>query len=243
MSDTQYALDVKGLHAGYDKSDVLHGISLRVGTHERVGLFGPNGHGKTTLLNAVSRLIKPSAGSVQFMGDTLDTCSPQDVVAKGLIHVPQANYLFPEMEIIETLELAAYTRRARDMRKVNLEKVLDLFPRLAERRRQQAKTLSGGERQMLSIGVGLMCAPRMLMLDEPTLGLSPRLKDELATAIGAISAGGIPLLLIEQDIAFLLSLIDRMYLIDHGEITREVTRGGEVDHEEIMEMYFGGHVS
>ena len=243
MSDVSFALDVKNVHAGYDSANVLHGISMNVGKSERVGLFGPNGHGKTTLLNAVSHLIKPRNGSVHFMGETLDGATPQEVVAKGLIHVPQANYLFPDMEIMETLELAAYTPRARKERKANLEYVLDLFPRLAERKRQRAKTLSGGERQMLSIGVGLMCAPRMLMLDEPTLGLSPRLKDELATAIGSISSGGIPLLLIEQDIAFVLSLVDRMYLIDHGEITREVTRGSDVDHEEIMEMYFGGHTS
>ena len=243
MTNTQRALEVENLHAGYDAFDVLHGMSLHVGASERVGLFGPNGHGKTTLLNAVSKLIQPRSGSVRFMGESLETHTSQAIVAMGLVHVSQANRLFPDMEIMETLELAAYTPRARKERKANLERVLELFPRLAERRRQEAKTLSGGERQMLSIGVGLMCAPRMLMLDEPTLGLSPKLKDELAEAIGKISADGIPLLLIEQDIAFVLSLVDRMYLIDHGEITREVARGGDVDHDEIMDMYFGGHVS
>jgi branched-chain amino acid transport system ATP-binding protein len=236
-----YALEIQDLRAGYDNSDVLQGMSLHVGTNERVGLFGPNGHGKTTLLNAISKVIAPRTGSVSFLGESLAKLSARHIVERGLIHVPQANHLFPDMEIMETLELAAFTARARDDRKANLDYVLGLFPRLAERRRQQCRTLSGGERQMLSIGVGLMCAPRMLMLDEPTLGLSPKLKQELATAIGEISARGIPLLLVEQDISFVLSLVDRMYFVDHGEIAREIDRSGNVDHQEIMDMYFGGH--
>jgi len=233
------ALRIEGLRAGYDDFDVLEGMSLHVGAGERVGLFGPNGHGKTTLLNAISATLARREGVVSFFGDRIDRARPQEIVVRGLIHVAQANSLFPDMEIMETLELAAWTPRARADKVANLDKVLTLFPRLAERRRQQAKTLSGGERQMLSIGVGLMCAPRMLMLDEPTLGLSPKLKDELADAIGAISAGGTPLLLVEQDIAFVLALVDRMYLVDHGTITREIDRGGSVDHQEIMDMYFG----
>ncbi len=233
------ALRIEGLRAGYDHFDVLKGMSLHVGSAERVGLFGPNGHGKTTLLNAVSATLPRRNGSVSFFGERIDCARPQEIVALGLIHVPQANVLFPDMEIMETLELAAWPPRAKADRAANLDKVLTLFPRLAERRRQRAKTLSGGERQMLSIGVGLMCAPRMLMLDEPTLGLSPKLKDELADAIGAISAGGTPLLLVDQDIAFVLSLVDRMYLVDHGTITREIDRSGGVDHQEIMDMYFG----
>lgn len=233
------ALTVRDLRSGYGSYDILQGVSLRVGQGERVGVFGPNGHGKTTLLNTISGIVRAGAGAISFMGQDITRADAATIVERGLIHVPQANLLFPAMEIQETLELAAYTRRAREQRGASLERVYGLFPRLKERRTQLCRTLSGGERQMLAIGVGLMCRPNMLLLDEPTLGLSPKLKDELAAAIDSISRSGVPLLLVEQDISFILSLVDRMYLIDHGEVAQEIVRGSEIDHQEIMRMYFG----
>lgn len=234
------ALEIKDLRAGYDAADVLHGISLTVGPQECVGLFGPNGHGKTTLLRALSRLMPLRSGQVRLFGNDTGGRSARALVAEGLVHVPQANQLFPDMAILEILELAAHVPSARGKTAETLDYVLKLFPRLAERRRQDCKTLSGGERQMLAIGVGLMCEPRMLMLDEPTLGLSPKLKEELAAAIGEISARGLPVLLVEQDVTFVMSLVSRLYFVDHGEIAHEISRENAIGHDEIMEMYFGG---
>src|SRR5271154_3503413 len=148
------ALAVDGLVAGYGAAPVLDGMSLRVGDRERVGLFGPNGHGKTTLLRTISGLIAPTHGSMKLFGREIVGLAPAAIVAEGLIHVPQSNLLFPEMEVLETLRLGAHSPRARREAASSLETVLTLFPRLGQRRRQKVRTLSGGERQMLAIGVG-----------------------------------------------------------------------------------------
>lgn len=232
-------LDIDALRAGYGAHPVLHDASLHVVSGEAVGLFGPNGHGKTTLLRTISGLLKPVSGKIQFDGHDITGAAPSMIVGLGLVHAQQGNKLFGDMTVAETLELAAFTTRARPKRKETLKRVFALFPRLAERKRQLARTLSGGERQMLSIGCALMCQPRLLMLDEPTLGLSPKLKEELAVAIGEIAQTGIPLVVVEQDVEFLLSLTQRLYLIEHGEVAREIDRADAPDHQEIMDMYFG----
>lgn len=232
-------LEVEGLIGGYGQVQVLRGISLVVPEGGRVGLFGPNGHGKTTLLKTISGLLKTWSGQTKFLGEHIERLSPKRIVNLGLIHVPQANSLFPEMGVQETLELAAFNPRARPRLRENLERVFTLFPRLAERRTQLCKTLSGGERQMLSIGTGLMCEPKMLILDEPTLGLAPKLKDDLLEAISKITDQGLSLLLVEQDIEFLLSLTRTLYMMDHGQITRKIASDAQLDHQEIMQMYFG----
>lgn len=232
-------LDIVGLQAGYGASRVLNDLSLHIDEGESIGLFGPNGHGKSTLLKAISGLLRPTAGSIAFDGKDITTQRPPSIVAAGLIHAPQGNTLFGNMRIAETLELAAFSKRAKAEAGRHLEEVYALFPRLAERKQQFARTLSGGERQMLSIGCALMCAPRLLMLDEPTLGLSPRLKEELAAAIAKISKTGVPLIVVEQDVEFLLSLTDRLYMIEHGEVVREISSANAPDHEEVMRLYFG----
>jgi branched-chain amino acid transport system ATP-binding protein len=234
-------LEVEGVSGGYGAHPVLRGVTLQAGEGEAVGLFGPNGHGKTTLLRTISGLLRPTDGAIRFEGREIGGARPSDIVSAGLVHAQQGNALFGDMGVAETLELAAFTARARPGRAEMLARVYTLFPRLAERRRQLARTLSGGERQMLSIGCALMCRPRLLMLDEPTLGLSPRLKGELGSAIGDVARAGIPLVVVEQDVEFLMALTDRLYLVEHGEVMREIAKADAPDHREIMEMYFGTH--
>ncbi|MDU9005307.1 ABC transporter ATP-binding protein [Sedimentitalea todarodis] len=233
-------LNIEGIEAAYGNVTVLRGINLHVGQGESIGLFGPNGHGKTTLLRVISGLMKPTAGKVTFDGVDITAARPPVIVSKGLVQSQQGNTLFGDMGVAETLQMAAFTKPARAQAKQSLAQVYGLFPRLAERGPQKAKTLSGGERQMLSIGAALMCAPRLLLLDEPTLGLSPKLKEELAVALKEISAS-VPVVVVEQDVELLLSLADRLYLIEHGEVEREIGQDDAPDHQEIMEMYFGEH--
>ncbi len=234
-------LEVADVRAAYGSVQVLHGLSLTMKRGENIGLFGPNGHGKTTLLRVISGLMKPSAGQIAFHGKSILGARPSQIVAKGLVQSQQGNTLFGDMGVGETLEMAAFSKPARAVAKSSAERVYDLFPRLAERRPQKAKTLSGGERQMLSIGAALMCAPKLLLLDEPTLGLSPKLKEELAIALKGISAD-VPIVVVEQDVELLLSLTDRLYMVEHGAVIRQIEKTNAPDHREIMKMYFGEHV-
>ncbi len=233
-------LEIRALEGGYGATKVLHGIEIEMPEGQRVGLFGPNGHGKSTLLKTVSGLLSPSAGEIRFRGRRIDRTAPRRIVEAGIVHVPQGNTLFPDMSVAENLSLGAYAKRARAKAKENLEKVYDLFPRLAQRRVQLCKTLSGGERQMVAIGIGVMGDPELLLLDEPTLGLAPRLKEELCQAIQRISAAGAPLIVVEQDIEFLLTLSQQLYLINHGEVGLSMGVDERMDHGQIMDMYFGG---
>lgn len=232
-------LTVEGVTAGYGRVTVLHDISLDAGRFGNVGLFGPNGHGKTTLLRTVSGLVTPKSGTIRFDGEDITGRSARAIVATGLIHVPQGNRLFPDMTIGDCMALGAYSPRARPHEAENREKVVKLFPKLGERWRQRVRTLSGGERQMVSIGTALMSHPRLLILDEPTLGLSPKVKDELCAAVLDISKSGVPLIVVEQDIEFLLELCKQLYLVDHGTVATEIRPGQSIEHAEIMAMYFG----
>lgn len=232
-------LSVTGLTAGYGRVTVLHGIGIEAGKHGNVGLFGPNGHGKTTLLRAVSGLLKPKAGSIVFDGEDITGQSARSIVARGLVHVPQGNTLFPDLTIADCMSLGAFSPHARPHEAANKERVAALFPKLAERWRQRVRTLSGGERQMVSIGVALMSHPKLLILDEPTLGLAPKIKDELCKAVLDISKAGVPLIVVEQDVEFLLELTNHLYFINHGQVETEIKPGDSLAHSDIMAMYFG----
>ncbi|HZQ04200.1 MAG TPA: ABC transporter ATP-binding protein [Gaiellaceae bacterium] len=232
-------LKVEDVSAGYGRIPVLNGISIEVGRGERVGLFGPNGHGKTTLLRTISGLMRPTHGRITFDGRDITTTAPKDIVSLGLIHVLQGNTLFPRMTVLENVLLGAYSKRAWDDREENLARIYELFPILKQRSRQLARTLSGGQRQMASIATGLMGMPVLLMLDEPTLGLAPKVKDELATAISEIAETGVTMILVDQDIELLLSVCERLYLVERGRVSLETRRGEKISQEDVLEMYFG----
>lgn len=234
------ALTVENLSGGYGRVKVLKGISFTAGQESALGMFGPNGHGKTTLLKTISGLLRPTGGKLEFDGLDLSQAAPHVIVEAGLIHVPQGNVLFPRMTVSEALTLGAYSPRAWAERRNTLEQVFSLFPRLAERRHQNCETLSGGERQMASIGVGLMGAPRLLMLDEPTLGLAPKIRKELARKIKDIAGSGVKLVVIDQDVDLLLGICDRLLLVENGRVELDVTDKSTLDHKNVVERYFGG---
>ena len=208
-------LAISGLHAGYGATEILRGVDLAVGPGEIVAVLGSNGAGKSTLNRAISGVLRPWRGSVRFTGAAIEREKPAAIVARGLIHVPEGRRIFPNMTVRENLDLGAY-RRAREHREHNRSRVLAIFPRLAERHSQRAGTLSGGEQQMLAIGRGLMAEPKLLILDEPSLGLSPLLVEELFLLIKRINTEGITLLLVEQNVVQSLDVAQRAYILENG---------------------------
>ena len=211
-------LEVAGLVAGYGATQVLRGIDLDVRAGEAVAVLGANGVGKTTLNKVLSGAVPATAGSVRFAGERIDGRRPSEIVAAGLIHVPEGRRIFPDMTVRENLELGAY-RRGRPRRAANRDRVCAIFPRLAERSGQRAGTLSGGEQQMLAIGRGLMAEPRLLILDEPSLGLSPLLVEEMFALVRRLNGEGLPILLVEQNVVQSLEIAARAHILENGVVT------------------------
>jgi branched-chain amino acid transport system ATP-binding protein len=213
-------LEVEGIVAGYGATQILRGVSLTVAAGETVAVLGANGAGKTTLNKVLSGILRARAGSVRLDGRRIDGSAPRRIVAAGVVHVPEGRRIFPNLTVEDNLVLGSYAR-AKPRRKENLAKAYDLFPRLKERRSQLAGTLSGGEQQMLAIGRGLMGEPRLLLLDEPSLGLSPRLVEELFALVERIAASGLGVLLVEQNVVQSLEIAARAYVIENGAIVLE----------------------
>ncbi|PWB61447.1 MAG: branched-chain amino acid ABC transporter ATP-binding protein [Bradyrhizobiaceae bacterium] len=209
-------LDVRGLVAGYGGAPVLRGLDLSVASAEIVAVLGSNGVGKTTLNLALSGVLAATRGEVRFSGARIDGAPAKAIVAAGLIQVPEGRKIFPNLDVRENLELGSY-RRGGAARARNLARVYEIFPRLAERRGQRAGTLSGGEQQMLAIGRGLMADPKLLILDEPSLGLSPLLVEEMFRLIRTINRNGLAILLVEQNVVQSLELADRAYVMENGQ--------------------------
>ena len=214
-------LTVKGLQTFYGDLQALHDVTFGVREGEIVSVLGSNGAGKTTTLMTISGVIRPRRGQVEFDGQRIDGLKPSTIVDRGLVHVPEGRQLFPSMSVEENLVMGACSRRAKAARQQTMEHAYELFPRLRERRRQVAGTLSGGEQQMLAIGRGLMSCPRLLMLDEPSLGLAPALVSAIFDIVREINRAGTSILLVEQNVFRALRLSHRAYLLENGRIVAE----------------------
>ena len=231
-------LEVRDLRGGYGAVEVLRGISLDIRSGEIVAVLGANGAGKSTLNNTLCGLFPSFGGRTLFDGRDITRASSTDIVAAGLVQVPEGRRVFPNLNVLENLELGAY-RRGRANRPRNLERVFATFPRLKERTAQFAGTLSGGEQQMLAIGRGLMAEPKLLILDEPSLGLSPRLVEEMFTLVGRLNADGLAILLVEQNVGQSLAIAHRAYVLENGAIAFSGTSAELLANAELKRAYLG----
>ena len=231
-------LEVAALRAGYGPIEVLRGIDLTVAAGEIVALLGSNGAGKSTLNNNISGLYRPFGGAIRFDGKDIAGTPSMRIVESGLVQVPEGRRVFPNLTVRDNLELGSY-RRGKPARAQNLERVLTTFPRLRERLRQAAGTLSGGEQQMLAIGRGLMAEPRLLILDEPSLGLSPLLVEEMFALIGRLNADGLSILLVEQNVMQSLTIAHRAYVLENGRIALQGLAAELAEHPDLRKSYLG----
>lgn len=231
-------LEVRDLRAGYGETEVLHGVNLTVDPGEIVAVLGSNGVGKSTLNRTISGIVRARAGTIRFDGAAVEREKPAVIVARGLIHVPEGRRIFPNMSVRENLDLGSY-RRAGARRATNRDRVFAIFPRLRERQSQRAGTLSGGEQQMLAIGRGLMAEPSLIILDEPSLGLSPLLVEELFALIARINAEGMSVLLVEQNVMQSIEIADRAYILADGKFVMSGAAADIGANPELKRTYLG----
>jgi len=232
-------LEVNNLNVFYGKSQALEDVSLKVNEREIVALVGSNGAGKTTLLNTISGLIHPASGSVEFLGQKTDRLAPHKIMQLGVCQIPEGRKLFSDMTVRENLEMGAYSSQAWKRRKETLEQIYQLFPVLRERRKQSAKKLSGGERQMVAIGRGLMSNPRLCMFDEPSYGLAPKLFSEVLEVIKHLREQGITIFMVEQNVRQTLETADRAYVLENGQIVLEGKGKDLLKDDLVKKAYLG----
>jgi len=237
---TELLLRAEGLTAGYGKLPILHDVTLQVYTGEMVGVIGPNGAGKSTAFKAIVGFVHASSGRVTFDGQEITGLRPDQVLPRGLAYVPQGRIVFPQMTVLENLEMGAYIERASERIREALERVYGLFPVLAERRGQKAGTLSGGEQQMLAIGRALMTKPRLILLDEPSLGLSPKFVSLIFDTLVDMKRAGYTLMVVEQNAARALAVADRGYVLELGRNRFEGTGATLLADPDVKRLYLGG---
>ncbi len=232
-------LDVSNIDTFYGKIQALWGVSLEIHEAEIVALIGANGAGKTTLLNTISGLLRPASGRVAFLGKRIDGLTPHAIVELGISHIPEGRRLFPDMSVRENLEMGAYTKRVWKQKQKNLDKVYQLFPILQTRQGQLARTLSGGEQQMVAMGRGLMSRPRLCIIDEPSSGLAPVMVDEIFQIILGLRDQGIAIFLVEQNVQRTLEITDRAYVLENGQVILAGESKKLLQEELIRKAYLG----
>ena len=232
-------LTLSAVSAGYGAVPAISDVNLEIGDGQAVGLLGANGAGKSTTLRAISGLVRPTSGAITFLGRNISSLPAYEITALGIAHVPEGRQVFPELTVKENLEIGAYVPAARAARSRSLDLVFAIFPVLAERRKQLAGTMSGGEQQMLALGRGLMLQPRLLMLDEPSLGLSPVMADTAFEKIQEIHDLGTAILLVEQNVSRALTLVQRAYVLEAGKVFMHGTSGELANNKQVQASYLG----